>query len=333
MLPFSLLNLNTFHIDAHCNKLIRIQSMDDLIRYPFKGHDAYYILGGGSNILILNNLQRDILKIDLKGIQIVRETDHDVELEVAAGENWHEFVMWTIQRAFYGIENLSLIPGTVGAAPVQNIGAYGVELKECLLSVQGIHIDSKKIQHFQKDACEFGYRDSVFKHELKGIFCITSIRIRLSKKKQLHLEYGAIKDELSKAGIHDPSIGDVSQAIIKIRKSKLPDPAKIGNAGSFFKNVVVTKREGTKLKQEFPEMPVFIQKDDQIKVPTAYLIEKAGWKGFRKGDAGCHADQALVLVNYGSASGQEVFEVAQQIMQDIHQKFGIFIQPEISIWS
>ncbi len=328
---FSLKNLNTFGIEANCQNLIEIKSIAQLKEIIPTLKNTPLVLGGGSNILFTQDVEQDILYNTLKGIQLLEEKDESVFIKVFSGENWHQFVEWSLSKGFYGIENLSLIPGSCGAAPIQNIGAYGVELKDVIDSVEVVDFEEGKTQTFTKTECKFGYRDSIFKNELKSKVFITSINLKLSKNPTLiRSEYGSIKEELLKQGITNPTPIDISKTVIKIRQSKLPDPKNLGNAGSFFKNPVLSLDEFNLIRHH--DMPYYPQADGNVKVPAAWLIEKSGWKGYRRGDAGCHYNQALVLVNYGKASGSDILNLARDIQTDIVEKYGITLQPEVNIW-
>jgi len=331
---FSLLHYNTFGIDARCDFFIEILSVDDLkaiindekFRLMLK-----LILGGGSNLLFTQNFHGLVIKNSIKGITRVKEDDNYVWLKCNAGEVWHDIVLFAIQNNLAGIENLSLIPGQVGAAPMQNIGAYGVELESVFDSLEALNMETGETIIFVKDECHFGYRESVFKKEAKGKYCITSVTLRLNKKPALNISYGAIKDTLKEMNIEQPAIKDVSEAVIKIRTSKLPDPKVLGNAGSFFKNPEIPKQQFEKLKSTYPDMPNFPAANNQVKIPAAWLIEQCGWKGKRIGNTGSHAQQALVLVNYGNAKGNEVKNLALEIQQSVKEKFGIELTPEVNI--
>lgn len=328
----SLKKLNTFGLNSQAEKFVYIFSEAELVKvlekYP---NQKINILGGGSNILLTQNLKGLTLKNEIFGKEIIEEED-EVIVAVGGGENWHEFVLWAMNHDFGGIENLSLIPGTVGAAPIQNIGAYGVELKDVLERVEAIDLNTKETLAFENKDCEFGYRDSLFKRQLKGKVFITKVFFRLTKKHKVNIEYGAIKQILSDWNIQNPTIQQVSKAVIHIRQSKLPDPAKIGNSGSFFKNPVIAKSHLDKLKLAYPNIVFYPQSNDSVKVPAGWLIEKAGWKGKRRGDAGCHEKQALVLVNYGTAKGSEIHQLAMDILDSVEAKFGIRLTPEVNIW-
>lgn len=291
-----------------------------------------HILGGGSNVLLTGNVSGLLLVNRLKGIDVLREDDDHVWLQVQSGEVWHELVMYAIKNGWAGIENLALIPGTVGAAPIQNIGAYGVEVKETIETVNAWHWEEKRMVSFANADCRFGYRDSIFKQELKGKIFITSVVFRLGKKPVFHTTYGAISQELEKNGIKELSIKAIADAVIAIRSSKLPDPKKIGNAGSFFKNPVITAEHFELLQTNYPDIPSYPAGSDHVKVPAGWLIEKAGWKGYRAGDAGVHEKQALVLVNYAHAGGAEIWALSGEIVQSIKERFGIELEREVQVW-
>lgn len=326
----SLKRYNSFGIDALANELLPIKSEADLLNADFS--QPYRILGGGTNVLLLKSVYDRIFLNQLQGIQIVNETEDDVTVHVASGENWHEFVMWTVAHKFSGIENLSLIPGTVGAAPVQNIGAYGVELKNVLQSVEGYHLPEKLKVKFNNSECQFSYRSSIFKTTLKNSFFITGINLLLSKKQIPKLEYGSIKEILDKNGISKPSILDVSNAVISIRQSKLPDPKIIGNAGSFFKNSSIPLKQFEVLKSKFPTIPAYPDDLGMVKLSSGWLIEQCGWKGKQLNNAASYEKQALVLINLGHASGQDILNLAQKIQEDVYLKFGLKLEPEVNFW-
>lgn len=331
----SLQRFNTFGLDESAREVWVLQDEDDVREFTTDEaavSNLKLILGGGSNLLLTGPIDGLVVNIALRGQRIIEETDNEVIVEVQAGENWHQTVLWTIQQGFGGLENLSLIPGQVGTAPVQNIGAYGVELKDHFVSLDGIELGSGEKKTYSLEDCQFGYRDSIFKHELKGKFIITAVRFKLTKSEHaIRTEYGAIQGELDKRGIADPTIKDVSDAVIAIRKSKLPDPAEIGNSGSFFKNPVVPTSEYERIQAEHPEVVAYPAGEGQMKLAAGWLIEKAGWKGYRRGDAGVHERQALVLVNYGEARGKDVYQLALDIIEDIDKRFGIKLTPEVNI--
>lgn len=283
-------------------------------------------------MLLTKDIDALVMHINLKGISIVEENEDQVEIKVMAGENWHDLVTWSLDKGYGGLENLSLIPGNTGTAPIQNIGAYGVELKDVFVSCTAMEIKTGELVSFDNEACKFGYRDSVFKNEAKGQYIITSVHLKLTKKDHiLHTGYGAIEAELKKNGIVYPTIKDVSNAVIAIRQSKLPDPAVLGNSGSFFKNPVIPKKAFEKFIKKNPEAPHYKVDEEAFKIPAGWLIEQCGYKGKRFGDAGVHEKQALVLVNYGSATGEDILRLAQLVQKEVAQKFNIKIQPEVNI--
>lgn len=329
----SLKNYNTFGIDANAKAFIEINGLAQLQKaLELKAYPNKFILSGGSNMLLTKDIDALVMHINLKGIFIVEEDDNHVLVKVMAGENWHELVLWSLEKGYGGLENLSLIPGNVGTAPIQNIGAYGVELKDVFESCAAMEIQSGELNAFSLKECKFGYRDSIFKNEAKGRYIITSVTFKLTKKNhQLYTGYGAIEEELSKNGIVYPTIKDISNAVIAIRQSKLPDPKEIGNSGSFFKNPVVSKKSYQKLKKNNPEIPAYKLDDGSYKIPAGWLIEQCGFKGKRFGDAGIHEKQALVLVNYGNATGKEILEVAEMVQNTVNERFNIKISPEVNI--
>ncbi|HQX02780.1 MAG TPA: UDP-N-acetylmuramate dehydrogenase [Flavobacterium sp.] len=330
---FSLKKYNTFGIEAKAGQFVSVQSVDELITVLNENPTTKkFILGGGSNMLLTQDIDALVIHLDLKGKKIIDENDDFVWVESQAGENWHEFVIWTINQNFGGLENLSLIPGNVGTTPIQNIGAYGVEIKDTFVLCEAIHIETQELMIFTNEKCKFGYRESIFKNEVKDEFIITSVVFKLTKKNhKLNTSYGAIETELEKQHITNPTLKDVSDAVISIRQSKLPDPKELGNSGSFFKNPVILKTDFEKIQQKFPEMPHYVVSETEVKVPAGWLIEQAGFKGKRFGDAGIHKNQALVLVNYGKATGQEILAVAKDIQATIQTTFSILIETEVNI--
>lgn len=329
---FSLKNYNTFGIDCKASQFVSVTSSDQLQAVLKDNNTNLLILGGGSNMLLTQDVQALVLHIALKGISIVKETSEYVIIEAMAGENWHDLVTYCISNNFGGIENLSLIPGNVGTAPVQNIGAYGVELQDVFYTCKATHIKTQKQQIFSKEACNFGYRDSIFKNEAKGAYIITSVRLKLTKKNHLlKTSYGAIAQKLEENNIAHPTIKDISEAVIAIRKSKLPDPKKLGNSGSFFKNPIISENQFNSFIKNYPEAPFYKISETAYKIPAGWLIEKCGFKGARFGDAGVHKNQALVLVNYGNATGKEILNLAEKIKDSVYQKFYIKIAPEVNI--
>ena len=332
---FSLKDFNTFGIDVSAKAFVSVSSVEELkeVLQQVYAHELF-ILGGGSNILLLKNIDQTILHINLKGRALEREDENYAYVRAQAGENWHEFVRWCIAHDFGGLENLSLIPGNVGTSPIQNIGAYGVELKDSFVSCEAIHKQTLQTKIFTKEECNFGYRNSTFKNENKDKFIISSVLFRLTKKEhQLHTGYGAILAELKKENIENPSIEDISDAIISIRKSKLPDPKELGNSGSFFKNPIISKAAYDKLIKKFPKMPSYTISTNEIKIPAGWLIEQAGFKGCRKEDAGVHKNQALVLVNYGNATGEDIYALAEEIQKKIWDVFEIHLEMEVNVIS
>ena len=329
----SLKEYNTFGIAAIAKQFVEVTQLEEL-RTVLQQNDAknLFVLGGGSNMLLTKDLEALVIHVNLKGIDILEQTNNEVLIKVMAGENWHELVLWTLSNRFGGLENLSLIPGCVGSAPIQNIGAYGVELKDYFESCDVMHIDTQRIQTFSKEDCKFGYRESYFKNEGKGEYVITSVNVRLSTRNHtLHTSYGTIETELQRKGIEHPTIDDVSRAVISIRQSKLPDPKQLGNSGSFFKNPIVDATTYKALIKKHPSIPSFKVSEDAIKIPAGWLIEACGFKGKRVGDAGVHKKQALVLVNYGSATGKEILDLSYSIQESVFQRFGIRIETEVNI--
>ncbi len=330
---FSLKNYNTFGIDAKAKEYVAIHSIEDLKTILLeKKVDKKFILGGGSNMLLTQDIDALVIHVDLKGKKIIKQDENFVFVECQAGENWHEFVLWTINQDFGGLENMSLIPGNVGTTPVQNIGAYGTEVKDTFVSCEAINIENQVIKTFSNPECNFGYRESVFKNELKDQFIITSVVFKLTKQNhKINISYGDIKSELNKNSIEFPTLIDVSNAVITIRQSKLPDPKILGNSGSFFKNPILLKSEFEPIHKKFPEMKFYEISETEVKVPAGWLIEQAGFKGKSFGDAGIHKNQALVLVNYGNATGQEILNVSNDIQKTVFEMFGIQIEAEVNV--
>jgi UDP-N-acetylmuramate dehydrogenase len=330
---FSLKKHNTFGIEALAKQFVAVHSIKELKTILEENQkEKKFILGGGSNMLLTQDIEALVIHIDLKGHKIIKENDDFVWVEGQAGENWHEFVLWTINQDFGGLENMSLIPGNVGTTPVQNIGAYGTEIKDTFISCDAMNIESTKMKTFTHEDCHFGYRESIFKQELKDQYIITSVIFKLTKKNHnINTSYGDITGELEKQNIKNPSLKDVSNAVIAIRQSKLPDPKELGNSGSFFKNPIISKKEFEPIHQKFPEMKFYEVSQTQVKVPAGWLIEQAGFKGKRFGDAGIHKNQALVLVNYGNASGQEILNVSKNIQKTVYEIFGIKIEAEVNV--
>ncbi|WP_276132796.1 UDP-N-acetylmuramate dehydrogenase [Polluticoccus soli] len=330
----SLKPYNTFGIDIPAESFIEINDHDALAdiltdkSLPAKKN----ILGGGSNVLLTQPVKGLTILNKGKGIIKVNEDDEKVWIDVNSGEVWHDLVLYSINNGWAGIENLSLIPGTVGASPMQNIGAYGVEAKETIESVTFWHLDDKAYITLNNNDCRFGYRDSIFKHELKNKVFITSVRYRLNKIPTFNISYGAIEQELEKMNVTELSIKAISDAVISIRTSKLPDPKQIGNAGSFFKNPSIAITQYIQLKEQYPDMPSYPVNESQVKIPAGWLIEQCGWKGFRDGNIGVHQKQALVLVNYGGGSGSDIWALSEKVLNSVHEKYGIDLEREVQVW-
>ena len=329
----SLKPYNTFGIDVNAKWFCNISSITQLAKI-LKTHnsDALFILGGGSNVLLTKTIEALVLHINIKGISIVKDTKHTVIIKAMAGENWHQFVLWCLDHNFGGVENLSLIPGNIGTAPIQNIGAYGVELKDVFVSCKAINIKDQSIVIFNKADCKFGYRESVFKQELKDQYIITSVNLKLTKNNhKLSTNYGAIKNQLKTLQIDTPTIQDISKVVTSIRQSKLPDPKQMGNSGSFFKNPIISISHYNTLKTSFDDIPCYIISKDKVKVPAGWFIEKAGFKGKRFNNYGVYNKQALVLVNYGNANGKDIYNLAKLIQKTVKQIFNVTIETEVNI--
>jgi UDP-N-acetylmuramate dehydrogenase len=335
----SLKPFNTFAIDAKARFMAHIKSVEDIQQVLASDLplNPFLTLGGGSNILFTTDFNGLVLKNDVGGIEIVKEDNEHVYVKTGAGENWHQFVLHCLENGWAGIENLSLIPGCVGASPMQNIGAYGVEIKDVFHELSAFHLEEKCNYKFSLKDCAFGYRDSVFKNKYKDQFVILNVTYRLNKRPVFNTSYGAIEQELEKMGIKELSIDAISQAVINIRSSKLPDPAQTGNAGSFFKNPSVTKEKFLSLKDQFENIVGYENADGTVKLAAGWLIEHSGpnestsWKGYRIGDAGVHAKQALVIVNYGGASGHNIYALSEQVLQSVRAKFGVILEREVNI--
>ena len=327
----SLKNYNTFGIDVLAKRFTSVNSVY-LLQQLLKVEKDFFLISGGSNMLLTKDINQLVVHIDIKGISIDNEDSNDVYLTVNAGENWHEFVLWCVDNNYGGIENLSLIPGNVGTSPIQNIGAYGVEVKDTITKVEALNIETGKLVSFSNEDCNFGYRNSIFKNEQKGKVILTSVSFKLTKSNHnLNTSYGAIETELASKKIKNPTLKNISDAVIAIRKSKLPDPKKIGNSGSFFKNPVISKIQFLELQKKHPNIPSYTVSETEIKVPAGWLIEQANFKGKRFGNYGVHEKQALVLVNYGAASGKEIYKLAQKIQKTILVKFGISLEIEVNV--
>ena len=328
----SLKPFNTFGIDAKAKHYVSVTSIKELQEALSLNFKDMFILGGGSNMLITKDIDALVVHVNIKGISIVSETENHVFVKANAGENWHEFVLWCLANDYGGVENLSLIPGNVGTAPIQNIGAYGVELKDAFIECSAVHVGDLNIKVFSNDACKFGYRDSIFKGSQKNNYIITDVTFKLTRRQHhLNIAYGAIRSELELMNISSPSIQDVSRAVISIRQRKLPDPKKIGNSGSFFKNPVVDKLHYHALNKQFDNVPHYPISEEQVKIPAGWLIEKAGFKGKTFGNYGVHKQQALVLVNYGGAKGKDIFELSKLIQHTVERLFAIKLEAEVNI--
>jgi len=333
---FNLKNLNTFGIEAYCDAYTEVFSIEDIraiMALPEHASVKKLILGGGSNMLFVSDFKGLVIRNCLKGITIVKDLGEEVLVKASAGENWHEFVMWCIKHNFAGLENLSLIPGCVGASPMQNIGAYGVEIKDVFEELEAYDLHSGQMKLFSKQECRFGYRESVFKRELKEIYLITSVTFRLKKKSVVNTTYGAISTELEKMGVKNAGIKEVSDAVIRIRQSKLPDPKITGNAGSFFKNPEVSKEKYNTLIAEYPQLVAYALENGNFKIAAGWLIEQCGLKGYELKGAAVHTKQALVLVNKGNCSGQDIYALSEHILQKVFLKFGIRLEREVNIIS
>ena len=326
----SLRTYNTFGIDVKSKKFIGIQSTDVLKAVLAENQGAQVLLlGGGSNLLLTKDFDGLTIRIENRGIEILKEDEYGARIKVAAGENWHDFVLWCLKKDFGGVENLALIPGSVGAAPIQNIGAYGVELSQVFESCEAMSRETGEIKTFNKTECEFGYRNSIFKNTLKEQYIITSVEFNLTKAPhQINTSYGGLSEKIESKS---PSIQTVAQTVIEIRSAKLPDPRHIGNSGSFFKNPVLGSEQFAALQQQYPNLPHYPDQKGKVKIPAAWLIDYLGFKGYRKNDAGVHQNQALVLVNYGNASGAEIKRLAQQIKDKVLENFKIDLEFEVNI--
>lgn len=332
----SLRQYNTFGIDVKAKLFADFSSvtqLQEILQYVhhLSPRIPRMILGGGSNVLFTQNVQALVLKNGITGIELVKEDDQFVYVKAGAGVNWHSFVLHCVQQGWAGVENLSLIPGNAGASPMQNIGAYGVEIKDVFEELEAYHLNDKTIVKFSAPDCAFGYRESVFKRKYKEQFVILAVTYKLRKNPIFQTSYGAINEELEKMGVKELNIAAVSQAVINIRSSKLPDPKQIGNAGSFFKNPSISKEQYDQLKNEFTSLVAYTNADGTMKLAAGWLIEQCGWKGYRNGDAGCHAKQALVLVNYGTATGKEIYELSEEILLSVKAKFGVELEREVNV--
>ncbi len=329
----SLKAFNTFGIDCKARYFVSVTTITELKEVLSQDiHPSLFVLGGGSNLLLTGDLDALVIHINLKGISVISEGPAHSTLKVMAGENWHEFVMYCVDNDLGGVENLSLIPGNMGTAPIQNIGAYGVELKDVFESCAAIDIETLEEKTFDREACQFGYRNSIFKQGARGKYIITSVTLKLTTSNhKTSTAYGAIREKLLEMNIDKPTISEISQAVIAIRQSKLPDPTILGNSGSFFKNPVLSVEDFKQFRRKYPNAPFYEVSAMQFKIPAGWLIEQAGFKGQRFGDAGVHKNQALVLVNYGNATGSEIWELALRIQKKVKEEFGIYIEPEVNI--
>lgn len=330
----SLKEFNTFGIDVSSKLFASVQTLEelrDVLRTPEAKSNELLFLGGGSNMLLKGDLNKFVIKLELNGIEVLEENLESVLVKSEAGVVWHQFVMYTLDKGWYGLENLSLIPGSVGASPIQNIGAYGVEIKDRFEYLEALNLETLEIERFNLSECNFGYRESVFKRDLKGKYVITSVVYRLSKSPQLNTSYGIINQQLEEMGISDPTPKDVSNAVIAIRQSKLPDPKEIGNSGSFFKNPIVSISIAEKIKENYPNIPSYSVDDKHVKLAAGWLIEQAGWKGKQIDNYGVHKKQALVLVNYGGATGEEIYNLSSDIINSVNEKFGVKLEREVNI--
>ncbi|MEQ8580759.1 MAG: UDP-N-acetylmuramate dehydrogenase [Marinoscillum sp.] len=331
---FSLKDHNTFRLDVRANLKVGItqpEELKELYDNPRYKTIKKLILGGGSNVLFTRNFLGLVLKMEIGGIAVEQDGADSVIVSFGAGENWHQCVLWAVEQGYAGIENLSLIPGTVGAAPMQNIGAYGVELKEVFHSLDAYDVKTGKISRFYNEDCKFGYRYSVFKGPRKDKYIITRVYLRLSKKPKFNITYGNLKETLEQMGVEELTLKNVSQAVINIRQSKLPDPLEIGNAGSFFKNPVIEKVYFDSLKAAFEDIPGYEVDEGSVKLPAAWLIDQCGWKGTRIGDIGVHDKQALVLVNHGNGKGKDILKLSMEIQKSVFSTFGVELEREVNV--
>ncbi|MCU0360172.1 MAG: UDP-N-acetylmuramate dehydrogenase [Bacteroidia bacterium] len=331
---YNLKHLNTFGIEAYCDNYAEIHSFEEfkqLMATKEYTTSKKLILGGGSNLLFVSDFKGLVIRNCLKGISLVKAYDDEILVKAAAGENWHGFVMWCIQQGYAGLENLSLIPGCVGASPMQNIGAYGVEIKDVFEELEACHMSTGELRVFSKNECHFGYRESVFKREFKEVYFITSVTFRLSKLEKLNTSYGAISLELEKMGVKKAGIKDVSEAVIHIRQSKLPDPKQMGNAGSFFKNPEVSAEQYAALKARYPELVAYALENGNFKLAAGWLIEQCGLKGLEMNGAAVHDKQALVLVNKGKCSGKDIYELSEHVLNVVNDVFGVRLEREVNI--
>ena len=331
----SLKPFNTFGIDVKTKLFLEWNSLKDVIEYAKSDELKSYkrlIFGGGSNMLLTEDFDGLSIKNNILGRELISETDTEVIVKIGGGEVWHDIVIWTIAQGWNGMENMSLIPGSMGAAPIQNIGAYGKELKDVFVELEAIDLSTGEQKTFSLEECEFGYRNSVFKNIYKGKYVIVSVTLQLTTEENFNTKYGAISQELEIAGVTKLSAKAISNAVITIRKSKLPDPKKLGNSGSFFKNPIIPVAHYEEARFDYPALPSYPAGDGLVKVPAGWLIDQSGWKGKRVGNCGVHTKQALVLVNYGDATGNEIFQLSEDIIADVIQKFGIELEREVNVF-
>jgi UDP-N-acetylmuramate dehydrogenase len=330
----SLENHNTMGLPIKCTRLYSLneEKVDELKNLgDIRNEQSLLVLGGGSNILFTGDFKGTVCLNELRGVKLLSESNSSATIRVAGGENWHSFVLKCLDNGWFGLENLSLIPGKVGACPIQNIGAYGVEIKDFFISLRAWDFEKEEIVSISKDQCEFGYRDSIFKNNAKGRYLILSVDFKLRKSSEVNTKYGVIESKLAEMGVKKATPKDVSEAVIAIRQSKLPDPNKLGNCGSFFKNPIVPKEVAEKVLSKHANAPVYPVDESSSKLAAGWLIDQAGWKGYREGDAGVHKNQALVLVNYGNATGKQIYDLSSRIIKNINEKFGITLEREVNI--
>ncbi len=328
----SLRPYNTFGVEATAAAFVEVASVDELRAALRQATRPVLVLGGGSNILFTQDWAGTVVRNCIRGIEVVRRFPHRLWVRVGGGEVWHDLVLWAVGQGLGGIENLSLIPGSVGAAPVQNIGAYGVELKDVFVSLEAVELATGRLCRFTRPKCRFGYRDSIFKQHERGRWCITAVTLSLTTDRhRLNTSYGDVARTLASMGVNHPTPADISEAVVRIRRARLPDPAIIGNCGSFFKNPEVSPAVWENIRQQYPHAPHYPLPDGHIKVPAGWLIEQCGWKGRRVGNVGCYEKQALVLVNHGGATGLEAYALARAIATSVAERFGIALEPEVNV--
>ena len=331
----SIQEFTTFGVPVEAEVFCTFSSLSDLTKilvHPSAKGKPQLIIGGGSNMLFTKNFKGVVLKNEILGKRIVQETEEEVCIQVGAGENWHQFVLYCVEKNLGGLENLSLIPGNVGASPMQNIGAYGAEIKDVFESLEALNLQTLELEVFDNKACKFGYRESVFKNSHKGKYVITSVTYRLQKEPVLNTRYGAIEAQLKKMGVNEPTVKAISEAVIAIRSSKLPDPKEIGNAGSFFKNPVISKKAFESLQTKFPEVAHYPQLDGSVKIAAGWLIDQLGWKGKTIGEFGVHKNQALVLVNYGGSKGKDIYKLSSKIIKSVEETFDVLLEREVNVY-